>query len=76
MWAGGYMMNSTCTIPDFWQSRRIAEKERGAIMAQAFVPLRFAAGEADQFDWSHEIAVIGGATSFVKVAHVRLCHSL
>ncbi|OYY03741.1 MAG: IS21 family transposase [Acidocella sp. 35-58-6] len=50
-------------------------KERGAITAQAFVPLSFAAGEAYQFDWSHEIAVIGGATSFVKVAHVRLCHS-
>ncbi len=50
-------------------------KERGAITAQAFVPLSFAAGEAYQFDWSHEIAVIGGATSFVKLAHVRLCHS-
>jgi transposase len=50
-------------------------KEHGAITAQAFVLLSFAAGEAYQFNWSHEIAVIGGATSLVKVAHVRLCHS-
>jgi len=25
--------------------------------------------------WSHEIVVIGGVTTTVKVAHVRLCHS-
>ena len=50
-------------------------KERGAITAEAFVPLTFAPGEAYQFDWSHEIVVIAGVTSTVKVAHVRLCHS-
>lgn len=38
-------------------------KERGAVTAQAFVPLSFAAGEAYQFDWSHEIVVIRGVTS-------------
>jgi transposase len=43
--------------------------------AQAYVPLTFAPGEAFQFDWSHEIVVLGGVTSTVKVAHVRLCHS-
>jgi len=37
--------------------------------------LSFAPGEAYQFDWSHEIVVINGATTQVKVAHVRLCHS-
>lgn len=31
--------------------------------------------EGCQFDWSHEIVVIDGATTTVKVAHVRLCHS-
>jgi transposase len=50
-------------------------KERGAVTAQAFVPLSFAAGEAYQFDWSHEIVVIRGVTTVIKVAHVRLCHS-
>ena len=41
----------------------------------AFVPLRFDPGEAYQFDWSHEIVLIDGVTTTVKVAHVRLCHS-
>jgi len=41
----------------------------------AFIPLSFAPGEAYQFDWSHEIVVLGGVTITVKVAHVRLCHS-
>jgi len=50
-------------------------QDRGAVTAQAFVPLSFAPGEAYQFDWSHEIVVIGGVTTTVKVAHVRLCHS-
>jgi len=50
-------------------------KERGAAMVQAYVPLTFAPGEAYQFDWSHEIVVLNGATVTVKVAHMRLCHS-
>jgi hypothetical protein len=41
----------------------------------AYVPLIFAPGEAYQFDWSHEIVVMDGVTTIVKVAHVRLCHS-
>lgn len=43
--------------------------------SSAFVPLSFAPGEACQFDWSHEVVVIDGATTTIKVAHVRLCHS-
>jgi transposase len=50
-------------------------RERGAALAEAYVPLSFAPGEAYQFDWSHEIIVLGGAAVKVKVAHVRLCHS-
>jgi transposase len=41
----------------------------------AYVPLVFAPGEAYQFDWSHEIVVLGGVTTTAKVAHMRLCHS-
>lgn len=48
---------------------------RGGGAEQAFVPLWFAPGEAYQFDWSHEIVVLDGVTTTVKVAHVRLCHS-
>ena len=48
---------------------------RGAVTAEAYVPLSFAPGEAYQFDWSHEIVLINGTTVTVKVAHFRLCHS-
>ena len=37
--------------------------------------LSFAPGEAYQFDWSHDIVVLDGATVTLKAAHVRLCHS-
>jgi transposase len=50
-------------------------KERGQATAAAYVPLSFAPGEAFQFDWSHEVVLLSGATVIVKVAHVRLCHS-
>ena len=49
--------------------------KRGAAMAEAYVPLSFAPGEAYQFDWSHEVVLINGTTVTVKVAHVRLCYS-
>jgi transposase len=50
-------------------------KTNAGATASAFVPLSFAPGEAYQFDWSHEIVVLNGVTTTVKVAHVRLCHS-
>ena len=50
-------------------------KNRGSATAQAYAPLYYAPGEAYQFDWSHEIVLINGTTTTVKVAHVRLCHS-
>jgi transposase len=49
--------------------------KRASATADAYVPLSFAPGEAYQFDWSHEIVVMDGVTTTVKVAHVRLCHS-
>ena len=50
-------------------------RERASTSADAFVPLSFAPGEAYQFDWSHEVVLIGGTTVTIKVAHLRLCHS-
>jgi transposase len=50
-------------------------KAHGQSTATAYVPLSFAAGEAHQFDWSHEVVLLSGVTMIVKVAHVRLCHS-
>jgi len=58
--------------------RRYAKRwstSRGMSTTTAYVPLTFAPGEAYQFDWSHEIVILGGQTATVKVAHVRLCHS-
>ena len=52
-----------------WRRRRYGG------VAQAYVPLTFAPGEAFQFDWSHEWVVMGGVTTKVKVAHIRLCYS-
>ena len=54
---------------------RARRRARGAATAEAHVPLSFAPGEAYQFDWSHEIVVLNGVTTLVKVAHARLCHS-
>ena len=51
-----------------WRRER---SQQGAV----FIPLWFAPGEAYQFDWSHEVVVLGGVTTTVKAAHVRLCHS-
>ena len=50
-------------------------QKHSSATASAFVPLTFAPGEAYQFDWSHEIVVLNGVTTTVKVAHLRLCHS-
>jgi transposase len=55
-------------------ARRWGERHASAT-AEAYVPLTFASGEAYQFDWSHEIVVMDGVTTTVKVAHIRLCHS-
>ena len=54
---------------------RAWERSRASAPVSAFVPLSFAPGEAYQFDWSHEVVLIGGTTVTVKVAHLRLCHS-
>ena len=40
-----------------------------------FVPLVFQPGEAFQFDWSEERAILGGQWTRLQVAHVKLAHS-
>ena len=54
---------------------RVWSRRHAGQTAEAYVPLSFAPGEAYQFDWSHEVVLMGGVTVTVKVAHVRLCHS-
>ena len=51
-------------------------KEHASVSdVRAYIPQSFDAGEAFQFDWSHEIVELGGEVVKVKVAHFRLCHS-
>ena len=66
-YAGGY--DAVRRYAHGWQSRQEHTADG------AFVPLIFDPGEAYQFDWSHEIVVLGGITQTIKVAHTRLCHS-
>ncbi len=40
-----------------------------------FVPLSFALGEAFQFDWSEDWAIIGGVRTKLQVAHFKLSYS-
>jgi hypothetical protein len=39
---------------------------------ETFVPLAFAPGEAFQFDWSEDFAIIGGVRFKLQVAHFKL----
>src|SRR3954462_11297373 len=66
-YAGGY--DAVRRYARTWRRGQVSSS------ASAYVPLIFAPGEAYQFDWSHEVVLIGGTTVTVKVAHVRLCHS-
>jgi hypothetical protein len=51
------------------------EQGARAIDGHSVCPVELCSGEAYQFDWSHEVVVLNGATVTVKVAHMRLCHS-
>lgn len=55
----------------------IRERARtgGTPPSAVFIPLRFAPGEAFQFDFSTETVELGGDAHTVKVAHIRLCYS-
>ena len=50
-------------------------EEANAARPTAFIPLLFPAGDAFQFDWSHEQIELARTLTTVKVAHIRLCHS-
>ena len=55
-----------------WERRR---EEHSRTSRGSFVPLVFAAGEAFQFDWSEDWAVVGGERQKLAVAQFKLCHS-
>ncbi|TXH65213.1 MAG: IS21 family transposase [Lysobacteraceae bacterium] len=59
-------------VAEFVQRWRLAG---GGVAKPAFVPLSFPPGEAFQFDWSCEYAVIAGKRCRLEVAHVKLASS-
>ena len=56
-----------------WKADR--QREEQTIGRGTFVPLIFQPGEAFQFDWSEDWAIIGGERMKLQVAHVKLSHS-
>ena len=55
-----------------WKAKRQREQQTSG--RGTFVPLVFAPGEAFQFDWSEDWAVIAGERTKLQVAHSKLSH--
>ena len=56
-----------------WKADR--QREQQTTGRGVFVPLAFEPGEAFQFDWSEDWAVIGGERTKLQVAHFKLSYS-
>ncbi|MBJ7244819.1 MAG: IS21 family transposase [Solirubrobacteraceae bacterium] len=56
-----------------WKAAR--QREQQTCGRGAFVPLAFRPGEAFQFDWSEDWAIIGGERTKLQVAHFKLSYS-
>ena len=56
-----------------WKIERQHEQQTSG--RGTFVPLVFAAGEAFQFDWSEDWAILGGKQVKLQAAHTKLSHS-
>ena len=65
-YTGGYTI--VCDFVRNWRNQ-------GSQSKSAYVSLKFALGEAFQFDWSEEWLVIGGIHRKVLAAHTKLCAS-
>jgi len=55
--------------------RRERQREQQTTGRGVFVPLSFRPGEAFQFDWSEDYAVIAGEKTKLQVAHIKLSYS-
>ena len=56
-----------------WRADR--QREQQTTGRGTFVPLAFRSGEAFQFDWSEDFAVVSGERTKLQVAHIKLSHS-
>ncbi|MDH0365300.1 IS21 family transposase, partial [Comamonas aquatica] len=70
-YTGSY--NRVAAFARVWKAQcHVAEQTSGR---GVFAPLVFGAGEAFQFDWSEDWAVIAGVRTKLQVAHFKLSHS-
>ena len=56
-----------------WRADR--QREQRTTGRGTFVLLSFRPGEAFQFDWSEDFAVLGGERTKLQMAHIKLAHS-
>ncbi len=70
-YTGSY--NRVAAFAREWRMER--QREQQTTGRGVFVPLSFRPGEAFQFDWSEDYAVIGGERTKLQVAHIKLSHS-
>ena len=56
-----------------WRADR--QRDQQTTGRGTFVPLLFRPGEAFQFDWSEDLAGLGGERTKLQAAHIKLSHS-
>ena len=63
-------------VAAFTRAWKAARQQDAQIAGRGvFVPLAFPPGDAFQFDWSEDWAVLGGERTKLQVAHTKLSHS-
>lgn len=65
--------NRVAAFVRVWKADRQREQQTSG--RGTFVPLVFAPGEAFQFDWSEDWAILAGERIKLQVAHTKLSHS-
>jgi transposase len=70
-YTGSY--NRVAAFAREWRTAR--QREQNTTGRGTFVPLAFRPGEAFQFDWSEDFAIINGERTKLQVAHTKLSHS-
>lgn len=70
-YSGSY--NRVAAFSRDWRAARQREQQTSG--RGTFVPLAFVPGEAFQFDWSEDWAIIDGERTKLQVAHVKLSYS-
>ncbi len=61
-------------VAAFARDWRADRREQQTTGRGVFVPQSFRPGDAFQFDWSEDYAVIGSERTKLQVAHIKLSH--